>query len=122
MTMSKRLEFQFAAATLAVGVAGCSSGELRKVGTVRQGVEPRGQLYISEVMYQADPLIRYIELYNASPSSVNLNGHELRVYADGNGGDSCTVRQSLTGTIAPGAALVFVNGADQMSFTQRFRL
>lgn len=50
-----------------------------------------------------------IEIYNAGSSAADLSAYSVELYSNGN--TSGTSKQALSGTLAPGATLVLVNGS-----------
>ncbi|RXK57822.1 HYR domain-containing protein [Lacibacter luteus] len=66
------------------------------------------ELIISEYVEGGSPNnIKYLEIYNGTSSSVNLANYSLRVYS--NGSNSVTASNTLSGTLAPGATIVYKN-------------
>lgn len=50
---------------------------------------------------------KYIELYNGTAGNINLANYQLRLFA--NGSTTATIGTALTGTLAPGATIVYRN-------------
>lgn len=52
---------------------------------------------------------KYIELYNGTSASINLNNYQLQLFA--NGAAAATTTVTLSGTLASGATIVYKNSA-----------
>ncbi len=50
---------------------------------------------------------KYIEIFNGTPSTINLTGYELRNYS--NGSSTPTYTNALSGSLSPGATAVYKN-------------
>ena len=77
-------------------------------------------LFISEVTDQPTGALTYVEIYNGTGASVNLNGYKLKVYTNGNPVVTCDI--ALSGTLANDAVYVVKigSGANNVGVTPNF--
>lgn len=96
----------------ASGDGGLSSSVTLNVTVTAAGTTPPspsgGGLILSEYV-EGSSNNKAVELYNAGDAAVNLSLYKLELYS--NGATTPGNVQPLSGTLAPGATLVFVNGS-----------
>ena len=92
--------------TVILGSTGATSVSVLLSGTVTPG--PCSELMISEYV-EGTSNNKYIEIYNASNSAVNLSSYDLVIYANGSLTGSTPI--SLSGSLASGAVYVVRNNS-----------
>lgn len=92
--------------TVVLGSTGATTKYVYLSGTVTTG--PCSELMISEYV-EGSSNNKYLEIYNASSTAVNLANYDVVLYNNGSTTPSSPI--SLTGTLASGAVFVIANNA-----------